>query len=126
MTKEMLLPRTKRFAFNILRLVDKMPETRVTKILGAQLLRSGTSIGANYRAACRAKSGRDFINKLKIVEEETDETIYWLELVEASNADLTSEVLQMKEEAQELVSMIVASIKTTRKRLENKSATSYE
>ena len=116
----MLLPRTKKIEFSILLLVEKMPETRIAKILGTQMTRSGTSVGANYRAACRAKSARDFINKMKIAEEEIDETIYWLELVEGSNPNLASEVGKIKTEADELLSMIVASIKTTRKRIEGK------
>src|ERR1044071_59574 len=73
--------RTKKLAVAIIKQMDKLPSSRATDIIAKQIIRSGTSIGANYRAACRAKSTPDMINKLKIVEEESDETEYWLELL---------------------------------------------
>ena len=82
MIKVNLLARTKIFALNIIKLAESLSDSRTGRIFGNQLLRSGTLVGANYRAACCSKSAKDFINKLKIVEEETDETIYWLELLE--------------------------------------------
>ena len=82
MNKEFQLCRTRKFAFSILRLVDKLPNEESVKIIGNQLLRSGTSIGANYRSACLAKSRKDFISKLEIVKEEADDTLYWIEMLD--------------------------------------------
>ena len=73
--------RTKQFALRIIRLVDALPKNKTSDVIGRQLLRSGTSVGANYRASCRAKSRADFIYKLGIVEEEADESLFWLELL---------------------------------------------
>ncbi len=73
--------RTKAFALRVVRLVEVLPATRTADVIGKQLLRCGTSVGANYRAACRARSQADFISKMGIVEEEADETIYWIELL---------------------------------------------
>src|SRR5688572_19639592 len=86
MTKEELLQRTKTYALRVIKAVQALPRDEVAQILGRQLLRSGTSVGANYRAACRAKSTPDFINKLKIVEEECDESLYWMELLVESES----------------------------------------
>jgi four helix bundle protein len=94
--------RTKAVALRIIRLVESLPKTRTGDILGRQLLRCGTSVGANYRAACRAKSTADMIAKLAIVEEEADETLYWMELLMESKliprsrlVPLTTEMNQM-------------------------------
>ncbi len=76
-----LKERTKAFALAIIRLVGGLPRGRIADVLGRQLLDAGTSVGANYRSACRAKSPADFISKMGIVEEEADETIYWMELL---------------------------------------------
>src|SRR3989304_9807265 len=76
-----LKERTKRFALEIIKLVEKLPKGRTADILGRQLLGEGTSAGANYRAACRARSSPDFISKMGIVEEEADESAYWMELL---------------------------------------------
>lgn len=78
---EDLKERTKMFALEIIRLTEKLPKNRIADVLSRQFLRSGTSVGANYRAACRARSRADFISKMGIVEEEADETLYWLELL---------------------------------------------
>ncbi len=115
MAIENLKQRTKRFALRIIRLVESLPETKISNVIGHQILRSGTSIAANYRASCLAKSKRDFINKLKIVEEEADETIFWLELLEESGVFPITKLLTIKQEACEIFSIVVASIKTTRK-----------
>jgi four helix bundle protein len=115
MPNENLKQRTKRFALRIIRLVERLPETKTSNVIGNQILRSGTSIGANYRAGCLAKSKKDFINKLKIVEEEADETIYWLELLEESGVFPKTKLFSIKQEACEIFSVIVASIKTARK-----------
>ncbi len=82
--------RTKQFALRIIRLVESLPKGRTANVIGQQLLRSGTSVGANYRAACRAKSNADFISKTRTVEEETDESLYWMELlIEAEIVEYT-------------------------------------
>ena len=117
MANENLKRRTKLFALRIIKMVENLPETKTSKILGNQILRSATSVAANYRAGCVAKSKRDFINKLKTVEEETDETIFWLELLEESGIFSHSKLLPIKTEAQEIFAIIIASIKTARKNL---------
>ena len=112
--QEQLRDWTKRFALRIIRLFRHLPRTVDAQVLGKQLLRSGTSIGANYRAAGRARSKAEFIAKMGIVVEEADETIFWIEcLVESGivRPDLLRELLS---EANELVSIFVASRKTAR------------
>lgn len=106
--------RTKQFAIEILQLVDEMPKKKSTDIISYQLGKAGSSVAANYRATSRAKSSKDFINKLKICEEECDEAQFWLEiLIEGKFHD----VLRCKElltESKELTAIIVTSIKTSR------------
>ncbi len=114
MTKDELKQRTRRFALDVMRLVDSLARTRATEVLGRQLLRSGTSVGANYRAACRAKSLADFISKMGIVEEEADESIYWIELLVESGSVPADGVEALLQEANELLAITVASIKTAR------------
>lgn len=116
MNAEEFKERTKAFALRVIRLCEALPKSRTADVIGRQLLRCGTSVGANYRAACRAKSNADFAAKMAIVEEECDESIYWMELiVEASLMDETK-VSGLKAEANEILSMTVASIKTARSR----------
>jgi four helix bundle protein len=106
--------RTSTFALRIIKLVETLPRSRTSDVIGRQLVRSGTSVGANYRAACRAKSPADFISKMGTVEEETDESIYWMELlVEATLAE-SEEVQPLLQEADELLAITVASIRTAR------------
>lgn len=114
--KTILKDRTKRFAIDCWELCSKLPVSREYNAFCNQLIRSSSSVGANYRAACRAKSTPDFINKLKIVEEEADESMYFLELLlEVSDQKLnTMKILHA--EANELLSIVVASIKTVRSR----------
>src|SRR5213596_906850 len=107
--------RTKAFALRILKLVDAMPKTTVGRALASQIVRSGTSVAANYRAACRAKSSADFIAKMGIVEEEADETLFWLELLEESKLVPAAKLIAIKQEANELIAITVASIKTARR-----------
>jgi four helix bundle protein len=102
-------------ALEIIALVESLPRSRTADVIGRQLLRSGTSIGANYRAACRGKSKADVISKLAI-EEEADETIYWLELLIESQTVEVSRVNLLLTETNEIVAMVVASIKTLRGR----------
>ena len=106
---------TKAFALRILKLVDALPKTTAGRALASQIVRSGTSIAANYRAACRAKSTADFIAKMGIVEEEADETLFWLELLEESKLVPAAKLTAIKQEANELIAITVASIKTARR-----------
>jgi four helix bundle protein len=108
--------RTKKLAIAILKLVEEMPRSIATDALIRQIVRSGTSVGANYRAACRAKSTADMINKLKIVEEESDETAYWLELIVEAGYLPQEKVSPIAKEVNEIIAMTVASIKTLRAR----------
>jgi four helix bundle protein len=112
---ENLKDRTKKFALRIIKLVNSLPKDLASKTIGNQLIRCGTSVAANYRAACRARSKAEFIAKLGIVEEEADESIFWIEmLIEAGliNVDLVDKLLQ---ENNEILAIIVASKKTARK-----------
>ena len=107
--------RTKAFAVKIVRLFETLPQKGAGIVLGRHLLRSGTSGGANYRSACRAKSTADFVAKMGIVEEEVDETIYWLELLIEVGILKAEEAEAILKEANELLAIVVASIKTARK-----------
>lgn len=121
MTSKELKDRTKKFAIEIVKLHEVMPKTLSNKIFFGQLIRSGSSVGANYRAACRAKSTADFINKLKIVEEEADESIYFLELLLLSNDSKYHKTInELIKEGDELLAIFVSSINTTRKKQESK------
>jgi four helix bundle protein len=117
-----LKKRTKAFALRILKLVDALPKTTAGRALASQIVRSGTSIAANYRAACRAKSTADFIAKMGIVEEQADETLFWLELLEESDLVLAAKLTAIKREADELIAITVASIKTARPNRASNSA----
>ena len=117
MTTAELKSRFRAFSVRIVKMVDKLPNTIAGRALGAQIIRSGTSPGANYNAACIAKSDRDFINKLKMVEEELDETIYWLDLIGATELIKPELLVELDKEAKELLSIIVKSIITKRKKL---------
>jgi len=117
-----LKQRTKEFALRILRLVDTLPKTTAGRSLASQILRSGTSVAANYRAACRAKSTADFIAKMGIVEDEADETLFWLELLEESELVTAAKLTAIKQEADELIAITVASIKTARRNRARNSA----
>ncbi len=109
--------RTKKLALDIIHLVESLPKTKTADVIGKQVLRSATSIGANYRAACRAKSTLNMIDKLKIVEEETDETLYWLELLGGSGIVSMQGLDPLCKETGELLAMTVASLKTLRSRI---------
>ena len=103
-------------ALRVIKMVETLPKGMTASVIGRQILRSATSVGANYRAACRARSTADMIAKLKIVEEEADETLYWLELL--VEADLVPErrLAPLMQEVNEIIAMTVASIKTLRRR----------
>jgi len=118
MTKEELISRNKKFAIEVLKIVALLPSNRVHDALVRQLVRSSTSVGANYRAACRAKSTADFINKLKIVEEEADESSYFLDLLSEIDNGKNKEVLNgLLSESNQLTSIYVASLKTMREKV---------
>jgi four helix bundle protein len=109
-----LRKRTKDFALRVIRVVESLPRKRSADIIGGQLLRAGTSVGSNYRAACRARSPAEFRAKLGIVEEEADESVYWLELLIESGLVAESKLRNLLEEANELLAIMVASINTSR------------
>ena len=113
-TKE-LMDRTKRFGLQVIKLLGSMPAGRVGRVISDQVLRSGTSVGANYRAACRARSRAEFISKLGIVEEELDETQYWLEVAIEAGLLAATHVRDLFREADELLGIVVASIRTARR-----------
>ena len=106
--------RTQRLALQVIELVEALPRSRIADVIGRQLLRCATSVGANYRSACRGKSTADVLAKLAIVEEEADETIYWLELLVQAKILSTDKVQRLIKESDEIVAMTVASIKTLR------------
>lgn len=108
--------RTKQFAIDVWRLCSQLPHSREYNSFVNQLIRCSSSVAANYRAVSRAKSKADFINKLKIVEEEGDESQFFLEVIEEinSNQELTTEIKRLIKEADEIVAIIVASLKTSR------------
>ena len=116
MDSEEFKRRTKAFALRAIRLSEALPKSRTAHVIGKQLLRCGTSVGANYRAACRAKSPADFIAKMSIVEEECDEAMYWMELLVETGLIGEKRVAELRSEANEILSMVVASIKTARRR----------
>ena len=108
--------RTKSFALRVIKVVEALPRDSVSKALGNQLLRSGTSVAANYRASARAKSNADFISKMGIVEEECDESIFWMELLIESQRLRSRPLEPLIREGNELLAMTVASINTARRR----------
>jgi four helix bundle protein len=108
--------RTKQFALRVIRLIEALPRTRTAQVVGDQLLRSATSVAANYRAACRARSQADFVHKLGIVEEEADESLFWLEMVVETDLMPAARVQELIQEADELTAIFVASRKTAKKK----------
>jgi len=119
MTPEELKKRTKQFALRVIKLYKNLPKGKEAEVIGIQLLRAATSIGANYRAACRARSEADFISKITIVEEEADESAYWIELLIESGLikkELLNEILK---EANELTAIFTASGHTVKLKRNN-------
>jgi four helix bundle protein len=119
MTKQELIDRTKGFSVRIVKMVRSLDPDFATKVLLSQIIRSGTSVGANYRAACIAKSEKDFINKLKIVEEELDETTFWLEILIDTGIIKKEKLSELMQEGQELYKIISRSIKTLKAKAAN-------
>ena len=113
-TADQMKERTKQFALRVIKLTQSLPNDRTAMTLGNQLLRSGTSVGANYRAACRARSDAEFRAKLGIVEEEGDESIYCMELLSDAGFLPAKRLEDLMKEADELVAITVASIKTSK------------
>jgi four helix bundle protein len=107
--------RCENFAVRVIRMGYQLPENYPSQAICHQIVRSASSAGANYRSACRSKSRKDFINKLKMVEEELDETIYWLQLIGSAGMQAKERLKPLKEEASEILAIIVASIVTARK-----------
>ncbi|HLM01108.1 MAG TPA: four helix bundle protein [Pyrinomonadaceae bacterium] len=106
--------RTKNFALRIIRLVESLPNTQTARVIGNQLLRCGTSVAANYRASCRARSKADFISKMGIVEEETDESMFWIEMLVETNIIKENLVADLLDEAEQPIKIFVSSINTAR------------
>ena len=115
MTERELLQRTKQFALRIFKLVGVLPQTIQGRAVAAQLIRSGTSVAANYRAACRARSKPEFVAKLGVVEEEADESAFWLELIIETGLLSAAKVTPLLTEAGEIVAMMASSKKTAAK-----------
>jgi four helix bundle protein len=111
---ENMKKRTRVFGLRVINLFESLPNTKTANVIGNQLLRCGTSVGANYRASCRARSNADFIAKMGIVEEETDESIYWIELLVDAGAVKRKLVENLMDEANEILSIVVTSINTAR------------
>ncbi|MBI3650201.1 MAG: four helix bundle protein [Acidobacteria bacterium] len=114
MNAEDMKKRTRAYALRIIKLVESLPKTQTAHVIGGQLLRSGTSVGANYRAACRGKSRADFIAKMGIVEEEADESNYWIELLTDAEIVKLNRVTHLLEEGNQILSIVVSSINTAR------------
>ena len=115
--QEQIKRRTKQIGLEIIKLLDELPSKPSSWAIARQIVRSSTSVGANYRAACRAKSPVDFIYKLKIVEEETDETMFWLEILEESNLIKYERIKLVKLELNEILAIVVSSIKTVKAKI---------
>jgi four helix bundle protein len=109
-----LKARTRTFAMDVLRFVAQLPSTRIGDIVSDQLGRAGSSVGANYRRACRAQSRKDFVAKMKTVEEEADESGYWLDVCAELGLGEQTTTHRLAAEASEITAMVVASIRTTR------------
>ena len=117
---EQLKDRTKKLAIDIIRLTDTLPKSDSTTILNRQIIRSATSVAANYRAACRARSKADFVNKLGIVEEEADETLFWIDMFIESGKVKKENIINLYKEADEIVAIFSASHKTAKTNRYNK------
>src|SRR5438105_7501623 len=116
MDEQLFKQRTKQLAIQIIELAEALPKTNSSGVIARQLLRSGTSVGANYRSACRGKSTADVLSKLAVVEEEADETAYWLELLIEGTVVAQTQIADLLKETNEILAMTVASIKTLRGR----------
>ena len=114
MNQEEFKVRTKKYALKIIKLVDNLPGSKIGNVIGNQILRSATSVGANYRSACRGRSKAEFISKLNIVLEEIDECLYWLELIEESELLKKEKLVELIGETRELIAIFFSTLKTLR------------
>ena len=117
MDAEELKRRTKKFGLDVIKLVESLPSTQTGRVIGNQLLRSALSVGANYRAACRARSKADFISKVGITIEEADESQHWLEMLGEAGLASQEKLKPLSKEADELVAILTTSAKTARDNL---------
>ena len=122
MNREDMKTRTKQFGLRVVKLVGALPHTIEGQVLGRQLLRAGTSVGANYRAACRGRSKAEFIAKLGNVEEEADESAYWLEMIMEARLMPKKLVEPLHHEAEELTAIVAASKITARRNSSNRKS----
>ncbi len=118
MNSEEMKKRTKEFAKEIIKLCRILPKNQESRLISNQFFRAGTSVAANYRAACRARSRADFISKMGIVEEEADESLFWLELIKELELCKNTLIPQLLKEGNEILSIVVSSINTARKNKE--------
>jgi four helix bundle protein len=116
-----LAQRTKRFALRIIRLFTALPKTATAQVMGKQVLRSGTSVGAQYREAMRARSPAEFVSKTHAALQELEETAYWLELLSDAEVVPSSRLAPLREEANQLIAIFVASVKTAKRRRDTKN-----
>lgn len=118
MTEREMKERTKVFGLRVLKLIDSLPETRSSRILASQLGRAGTSVGANYQSACRSRSTAEMISKFAVVEEEADESAFWLEMVADHGLVAARQLTPLLREADELTALMVSSRQTLQARLQ--------
>jgi four helix bundle protein len=123
MTTNELKLRTKNFSLMVIDLVEKLPNSISLRVVANQIAKRGTSVGANYRAVCRARSDREFVSKMNIVIEEADETLFWIEIIMAKQWICNSELEVIWKEGNELTAIFVSSLKTVNNRIneQNKS-----
>ena len=121
MTETELKHRTKAFSLRVIRLVDAMPRSISGRAIASQLMESSSSVAANYRSACRARSRADFLSKITVVEEEADESLFWLEMIEESGKVEASRLCELKDEADQLVAIFTAIGRTTKRTLRKNS-----
>ena len=114
MDADELKKRTKQFGLQVIKLIESLPSSKAANVIGNQLLRSGTSVGANYRAACRARTKPDFISKAGISIEEADESLYWMEMLVEAGIMPKEKLRALMKEADEIVAILTASVKTAR------------
>lgn len=122
MDAQNLKDRTKRFSLRVIHLVESMPKSAPATVIGRQLLRAGTSVASNYRAACRAKSVADFVCKMGIVEEEADESLFWMELLIEAGIVREKQLTPLMNEAGELVAIAVASQNTAKRKMRTRKS----
>jgi len=123
MDADELRRRTKKFGLDVIKLVESLPSSQTGKVIGNQLLRSALSVGANYRAACRGRSKADFISKVGITIEETDESQHWLEMLGDAGLASQEKLKPLAKEANELIAILTASAKTARENLNRRNQT---